>query len=96
VLARIDDRDFRASLDQARADVLASQAAVDDLQAQLTEQNTLLARALAERSVSASQAALDLANLNRVRYQKMPGSARGPSSSRRKPNAQARERASRS
>jgi membrane fusion protein, multidrug efflux system len=67
VLARIDDRDFRASLDQARADVRASQAAVDDLQAQLTEQNTLIARARA--GVSASQATLDLANLNRVRYQ---------------------------
>src|SRR6202035_1930719 len=35
VLARIDDRDFRASLDQARADALAAQADVDDLRAQL-------------------------------------------------------------
>jgi membrane fusion protein, multidrug efflux system len=90
VLARIDDRDFRASLDQARADVRASQAAVDDLQAQLTEQNTLIARARA--GVSASQAALDLANLNRVRYQKMAGIGFGSEQQSQEADAQARER----
>jgi membrane fusion protein, multidrug efflux system len=91
VLARIDDRDFRASLDQAHADVRASQAAVDDLQAQLTEQNTLIARARA--GVSASQAALDLANLNRVRYQKMAGIGFGSEQQSQEADAQARERA---
>jgi membrane fusion protein, multidrug efflux system len=90
VLARIDDRDFRASLDQARADVRASQAAVDDLQAQLTEQNTLIARARA--GVSASQATLDLANLNRVRYQKMAGIGFGSEQQSQEADAQARER----
>jgi membrane fusion protein (multidrug efflux system) len=91
VLARIDDRDFRASLDQAHADVRASQAAVDDLQAQLTEQNTLIARARA--GVSASQAAVDLANLNRVRYQKMAGIGFGSKQQSQEADAQARERA---
>jgi membrane fusion protein (multidrug efflux system) len=90
VLARIDDRDFRAALDQARAEVRASQAAVDDLRAQLTEQGTLIARAGA--GVSATQAALDLANLNRVRYRKMAGIGFGSEQQSQEADAQARER----
>jgi len=35
VLARIDDRDFKAALDQARADVAAAEASVRNLDAQL-------------------------------------------------------------
>src|ERR1700676_19372 len=71
VLARIDDRDFRAAVDQTRADVQAAQAEVDDLHAQLAQQDALIARARA--SVAASEAALDLARLNQVRYHKMAG-----------------------
>src|SRR5580698_5704653 len=37
ILARIDDRDFRAALDQTRADAQAAQAEVDDLRAQLVQ-----------------------------------------------------------
>jgi membrane fusion protein (multidrug efflux system) len=44
ILARIDDRDLRAALDQTRADVQASQAEVGTLQAQLAEQSTLIAK----------------------------------------------------
>jgi membrane fusion protein (multidrug efflux system) len=69
VLARIDDRDFRAALDQARADAQAAQAEVDDLRAQFAQQDTLIAGARA--SVAASESAVDVARLNRVRYQKM-------------------------
>ncbi len=65
VLARIDDRDFRAALDQARADVQGAQAEVADLHAQLARQDTQIAGARA--NVAASDAALDLASLNRVR-----------------------------
>jgi membrane fusion protein (multidrug efflux system) len=90
VLARIDDRDFRATLDQARADVHAGQAAVDDLQAQLAEQSTVIARANA--GVSASQAALELANLNRVRYRKMAGIGFGSQQQSQEADAQAEER----
>src|ERR1700730_3132724 len=57
ILARIDDRDYRATLDQARADVHAAAAEVTDLQAQLAQQDALIARARA--SVEASQAALE-------------------------------------
>jgi len=90
VLALIDERDFRAALDQARADVRADQAAVDDLQAQLAEQATLIARAHA--GVAASQAALELANLNRVRYQKMAGIGFGSQQQSQEADAHAQER----
>jgi membrane fusion protein (multidrug efflux system) len=90
LLARIDDRDFRAALEQARAEVRASQAAVDDLRAQLTEQGTLIARAGA--GVSATRAALDLANLNRARYRKMAGIGFGSEQQSQEADAQARER----
>jgi membrane fusion protein, multidrug efflux system len=90
VLALIDDRDFRAALDQARADVRASQAAVDDLRAQLSEQSTLIARARA--GVAASQAALTLAELNRVRYRKMAGIGFGSEQQSQQADAEAQER----
>jgi membrane fusion protein, multidrug efflux system len=90
VLALIDERDFRAALDQARADVRADQAAVDDLQAQLAEQGTLIARAHA--GVAARQAALELANLNRVRYRKMAGIGFGSQQQSQEADAQAQER----
>jgi membrane fusion protein, multidrug efflux system len=90
VLALIDDRDFRAALDQARADDRAAQAAVDDLQAQLIEQATLIARAHA--GVAGSQAALELATLNRVRYHKMAGIGFGSEQQSQQADAEAQER----
>jgi membrane fusion protein (multidrug efflux system) len=51
VLARIDDRDFKVALDQARADVAAAEAAVASKQAQLDVQQTV---------ISAAQATLDV------------------------------------
>ena len=47
VLARIDDRDFRVALDQARADVAAANATVTSKQAQLDVQDTVIAAAKA-------------------------------------------------
>jgi membrane fusion protein (multidrug efflux system) len=90
ILARIDDRDSRAALDQTRAEVQASQAEVDTLQAQLAEQSTLIAKTRA--GVAASQAALDLASLNRVRYRKMAGIGFGSEQQSQEADAQARER----
>jgi len=90
ILARIDDRDLRAALDQTRADVQASQADVATLQAQLAEQSTLIAKTRA--SVAAGQAALDLAGLNRVRYRKMAGIGFGSEQQSQEADAQARER----
>jgi membrane fusion protein (multidrug efflux system) len=90
ILARIDDRDLHAAWDQTRADVQASQAEVGTLQAQLAEQGTLVAKTRA--GVAASQAALDLASLNRVRYRKMAGIGFGSEQQSQEADAQARER----
>jgi membrane fusion protein (multidrug efflux system) len=89
VLARIDERDFLAALDQTRAEVQAAQAEIADIQAQLAEQETLVAKARA--SVAASRAALELANLNRVRYQKMASIGFGSQQQSQEADAQARE-----
>jgi membrane fusion protein (multidrug efflux system) len=90
VLARIDDREFRAALDQARADAQAAQAEVDDLEAQLAQQDALIARARA--SEAASEAALDLAGLNQVRYRKMASIGFGSQQQSQEADAQERER----
>ncbi len=47
VLARIDERDFKVALDQARADVAAAQATVTSKQAQLEVQQSVIAAAKA-------------------------------------------------
>jgi membrane fusion protein, multidrug efflux system len=50
-LARIDDRDFKVALDQARADVAATNAAVASKQAQLEIQEAVIAAAKATLDV---------------------------------------------
>jgi membrane fusion protein (multidrug efflux system) len=90
VLARIDDRDFRAALDQARADAQAAEAEVDDLRAQLAQQGSLISRARA--SVTASESAVDVARLNQVRYQKMAQIGFGSQQQSQEADAEERER----
>ena len=51
VLARIDDRDFKVALDQAKADVAAAQAAVESKRAQLDVQQAVIASAQATLDV---------------------------------------------
>jgi len=51
VLARIDDRDFKVALDQARADVAAGKAAVESKRAQLDVQQAVIASAQATLDV---------------------------------------------
>ncbi len=51
VLARIDDRDFKVALDQAKADVAAAQAAVASKQAQLDVQGAVIEAARATLDV---------------------------------------------
>ncbi len=56
VLARIDDRDFKVALDQAKADVAAAEAAVTSKRAQLDVQQAVIAAAKATIEVdTASQ-----------------------------------------
>ena len=47
VLARIDDRDFKVALDQAKADVAAAEASIASKRAQLDVQQTVIAAAKA-------------------------------------------------
>jgi membrane fusion protein (multidrug efflux system) len=90
VLARIDDRDFRAALDQAQADAQAAEAEVNDLQAQLVQQDSVIARARA--SVAASESAVDVARLNQVRYRKMAQIGFGSQQQSQEADAEERER----
>ena len=66
LLARIDDRDFRAALAQASADVNAAAAAVRNLDAQINLQHSLVEQAQA--AIDASKATLEFADADAVRY----------------------------
>ncbi|MBV8535750.1 MAG: HlyD family secretion protein [Alphaproteobacteria bacterium] len=74
-LARIDDRDFRAALRQAQADVAASEAAVKNLNAQIELQAPLIAQQAAE--VDAAEANLNFAQQERARYDELMKSGSG-------------------
>jgi len=69
LLARIDDRDFRTALDQAHADVAASEAAVRNLDAQLALQQPVIEQQAAE--VDAAEANLKFAQQERTRYDEL-------------------------
>src|SRR5580692_232374 len=56
LLARIDDRDFRTALDQAHADVAASEAAVHNLDAQIVLQQPMIEQESAD--IAAAEANL--------------------------------------
>ncbi len=75
VLARIDDRDFRTALNQARADVAASEAAVKNLNAQIELQEPLIQQQAAE--VDAATATLKFAQEERTRYDELMKSGSG-------------------
>ena len=75
VLARIDDRDFRAALNQAQADVAASDAAVKNLDAQIELQQPLIQQQAAE--VEAATANLKFAQEEQARYDNLMKSGSG-------------------
>ena len=66
LLAVIDDRDFRTALDQANADVAASEAAVRNLDAQITLQQPVIEQGTAD--VAAAEANLKFAQEEQQRY----------------------------
>jgi membrane fusion protein, multidrug efflux system len=66
LLAKIDDRDFKAALNQARADVAAADAAVRNLNAQIELQQPLIQQQAA--AVEATEAALKFAQEEQARY----------------------------
>jgi membrane fusion protein (multidrug efflux system) len=69
LLARIDDRDFKTALNQAKADVAASEAAVRNLDAQIELQEPLIQQQAAE--VEATEASLKFAQQERARYDEL-------------------------
>jgi membrane fusion protein, multidrug efflux system len=75
LLARIDDRDFETALEQARADVAASEAAVRNLDAQIELQQPLIQQQAAE--VEAADANLKFAQQERARYDELMKSGSG-------------------
>ena len=75
VLARIDDRDFRAALGQARADVAAAEASVRNLDAQLELQQPVIEQSTAD--VAAAEANLKFAQEERARYDDLMKSGSG-------------------
>src|SRR5713101_245555 len=66
LLAKIDDRDFRAALSQAEADVAASEAAVRNLEAQIALQQPIIEQGTAD--VAAAEANLKFAQEEQARY----------------------------
>ena len=68
-VARIDDRDYRTALDQAKAALAASIATIDHLDAQLAAQGSVIEQAEAE--LAAARAELDQSLRNDARYAKM-------------------------
>ncbi|WP_245330940.1 HlyD family secretion protein [Mesorhizobium sophorae] len=75
VLARIDDRDFRAALSQAEAEVKAAEATVRNLDAQIALQQSLIEQAKA--TVAATQASLRFATADADRYATLAKSGTG-------------------
>src|SRR5208282_2502543 len=65
-LAKIDDRDYVASLDQAKADVATAQADIDNVTATLHQQQAIIAQARA--TVAVDQANLTYAEQENARF----------------------------
>jgi membrane fusion protein, multidrug efflux system len=75
LLARIDDRDFRAALHQANADVAAAEAAVRNLDAQLALQQPIIEQGTAD--IAAAEANLKFAQEEQARYDDLMKSGSG-------------------
>ena len=69
VLVRLDDRDFKAQLDQAKAQVAQAQAGIANLDAQIAAQQARIDEA--NKQVAQSQAALTFAEQQDERYQRL-------------------------
>jgi membrane fusion protein (multidrug efflux system) len=66
LLAKIDDRDYVAALEQAKADVATAQADIDNVKAALQQQQAVIAQARA--TVAVDQANLTYAEQENARY----------------------------
>ncbi|MBV8394333.1 MAG: HlyD family secretion protein, partial [Alphaproteobacteria bacterium] len=66
LLARIDDRDFRVALEQARADVEAARAALGNIDAQIAQQQSAIDQVKAD--IASAEASQTYAAADNVRY----------------------------
>ncbi len=78
VLARIDDRDFQAALSQAKADLKAANAAIANIDAQISLQQSLIGQAKA--TVDASKASFDFAQSDAARSARLISNGAGTQS----------------
>ncbi|QRM55281.1 HlyD family secretion protein [Sinorhizobium sp. BG8] len=78
VLARIDDRDFQIALNQARAELKASEAAITNIDAQIDLQQSIIGQA--EASVEASNASLVFAKSEATRSTRLSTTGAGTQS----------------
>ena len=90
VLARIDDRDLRTALDQARADVAASAASIRNLDAQIALQQPVIAQGTAD--VAAAEANLKFAQEEQARYEDLMKTGSGTVQRAQQTDAALRER----
>ena len=75
LLVRIDDRDYRAALSSAQADVAAAKAAVANFDAEIARQPSLVDQARA--ALQSDQAAISFAQANAARYQSLSETGAG-------------------
>ncbi|HET6308959.1 MAG TPA: HlyD family secretion protein, partial [Rhodopila sp.] len=91
VLARIDDRDYRAALQQAQADVAAQSAQIDNIDAQLALQRSTINAAAAD--VAADEAGLTFAQQDSARYADLARNGAGSVQSAQQTAASLRQKA---
>ena len=75
ILAHIDDRDFRAALAQAEADVEGAEAAIRNLDAQIALQQSVIDQAKA--TIAATEASLTFAEVDADRYRELTKTGSG-------------------
>ncbi|MCI0997165.1 HlyD family secretion protein [Pseudomonas corrugata] len=86
LLAVIDDRDFVASVNVAKAQVASAQAGIANLEARLIQQQTVIRQAQA--AVAADDAALKLAKVNHARYRNLAADGSGTVQAQQQAEAQ--------
>jgi membrane fusion protein (multidrug efflux system) len=86
LLAVIDDRDFVATVNVAKAQVASAQAGIANLEARLIQQQTVIRQAKA--TVAADGAALKLAKVNHARYRNLAADGSGTVQAQQQAEAQ--------
>jgi membrane fusion protein (multidrug efflux system) len=89
VIARIDDRDYRNALDQARGQVAAAQANIQNIDAQISVQQAQIDANQAQ--VASAQAGLVFAQQQASRYQDLAKTGAGTVQSAQQTNSQLRQ-----